>query len=50
MVKGVTQQGRTYLNMELRDSSGSLSAKKWDVMPGDEETFATGNVVECYFG
>lgn len=49
MVKGVTQQGRTYLNMELRDSSGALSAKKWDVMPGDEETFATGNVVECYF-
>lgn len=48
-VKGVTQQGRTYLNMELRDSTGSISAKKWDILPGDEEIFTTGNVVEAYF-
>ena len=43
--KGVNNYGAAYLNMELRDASGSINAKKWEVVNGDEELFVQGNVV-----
>lgn len=43
--KGVNNYGAVYLNMELRDASGSINAKKWEVVSGDEELFVQGNVV-----
>lgn len=43
--KGVTSQGRSYLNITLQDASGSMEAKKWDVDQGDLEIFIIGNVV-----
>ena len=43
--KCVNNVGTNYLNLELRDSSGNISGKKWDVAEGDENIFAIGNVV-----
>lgn len=43
--KGVTNQGRTYLNLTLQDSTGTMEAKKWDLEEGGETTFQAGNVV-----
>ena len=48
-LKGVTNNGLTYLTLELRDSSGSINAKKWEVTPSDEEIFVAGNVIEANF-
>lgn len=44
-VKGVTTAGRSYLTITFQDNTGSMEGKKWDVLPGDMETFAPGNVV-----
>lgn len=38
--------GAPYLNMELRDASGSINAKKWNVVPGDDVIFVPGNVLQ----
>lgn len=43
--KSINNAGAFYLTVELRDASGSISAKKWDVLPADEEIFVPGNVV-----
>lgn len=43
--KCVTTQGRSYLNVTLQDSSGSILGKKWDVFDGDLEVFKEGNIV-----
>lgn len=43
--RGVNASGAPYLNIELRDSSGLISGKKWDVFNDDENIFAIGNVV-----
>ena len=43
--KCVSNNGKAYLNMELRDSSCSINAKKWDVTPEDEKMFVAGNVL-----
>jgi 3'-5' exoribonuclease len=43
--KGVTTASRTYLTISLQDASGTLDAKKWDIDPDDETTFAPGNIV-----
>ena len=43
--KSINNLGSFYLNVELRDASGSISAKKWDVSPEDEDIFVVGNVV-----
>ena len=48
-LKGVTNNGLTYLTLELRDATGSINAKKWEVTPADEEVFVAGNVVEANF-
>ena len=44
--KGVNNLGSAYLNVELRDASGQLPAKKWEVTAEDDTTFVIGNVVE----
>ncbi len=43
--KCVNNVGANYLNLELRDSSGNINGKKWDVSLDDESVFAIGNVV-----
>ena len=43
---GTNKSGSPYLNVELRDSSGSISAKKWEVDGSDKEIFVAGNIVE----
>ena len=46
VTKGVNNNnGSAYLNIELRDSSGSINAKKWDSTPADDALFIAGNVV-----
>ena len=41
----VTNQGRTYFNLMLQDSTGTMEAKLWDVQEGDEEIYKPGNLV-----
>ena len=43
--KGTNASGSQYLNVELRDSSGSINAKKWEVDSKDDEIFVVGNIV-----
>ena len=44
--KCVSNAGKAYYNLELRDSSGSIVGKKWDVTPNDEKLFVVGNILE----
>ncbi len=44
-LKGVTNNGLSYLTMELRDSSGQINGKKWEVTEEDEKVFVAGNVI-----
>lgn len=44
--KGVNTIGGSYFSIELRDASGSITAKKWDATLADEEIFIAGNVIE----
>lgn len=43
--KCVNATGATYFNVELRDASGTINAKKWDATLADEEIFVAGNVI-----
>ena len=43
--KGVNANGGSYFSVELRDASGSITAKKWDATLQDEEIFVSGNVL-----
>ena len=43
--KGVNANGGSYYSVELRDASGSITAKKWDATPADEQIFVSGNVI-----
>ena len=43
--KGVNTVGGSYFSVELRDASGSITAKKWDATLEDEQIFVTGNVI-----
>ena len=43
--KCVNNSGGNYMNLELRDSSGNINAKKWDFNEKDESLFTQGNVV-----
>lgn len=45
VAKCVNNNGGNYLNIELRDSSGSISAKKWESNIDDENLYVVGNVV-----
>ena len=44
--KCVNNSGANYLNLELRDSSGTINGKKWDINGEDETIFTIGNVVD----
>lgn len=44
--QGTNKSGSPYLNVELRDSSGILQSKKWEIFDEDKDIFATGNIVE----
>ena len=44
--KGVNASGSAYINVDLRDSSGSIPGKKWEVSSDDTEIFVVGNIVE----
>ena len=48
-LKGVTNNGLTYYTLDLRDSSGNINAKKWEVTAEDEATFVAGTVIEATF-
>ena len=45
VTRGINATGAPYLSIDLRDSSGSISSKKWDVNPEDDKIFVAGNVV-----
>lgn len=41
----VSNNGKQYYNLVLQDNSGKIDAKKWEVVPGDENIFSPGNIV-----
>ncbi len=41
----VSNNGKAYYNLVLQDNSGKIDAKKWEVAPGDENIFVSGNIV-----
>ena len=43
--KGTNNMGSQYLNIELRDASGSINGKKWEVLAEDESIVSVGNVI-----
>lgn len=44
--KQTSKTGASFYNLELKDSSGSINAKKWELLPVDEETFTANNIIE----
>lgn len=44
--RGTNSLGSPYMNLELKDCTGSLPSKKWEIEEGDETIFVAGNVVE----
>lgn len=45
VTRGVNNIGSAYLNIELRDCTGTIPAKKWEIEPDDEKTIAVGNII-----
>ena len=43
--KGTNAMGSQYYSCELKDSSGQINGKKWEVGPDDENIFTVGNIV-----
>ena len=43
--KSVNNLGSFYLTVDLRDASGNIAAKKWEVSSEDEQIFVAGNVL-----
>lgn len=43
--KCVNNQGSAYMNIELKDASGTVNAKKWEANAEDENIYKQGNVV-----
>ena len=43
--KCVNNQGSAYMNLELKDASGTVNAKKWEATIEDENIYQQGNVV-----
>lgn len=43
--KGTNATGSQYLNIDLRDASTNMNAKKWEVSSFDEEIIVSGNVI-----
>lgn len=50
VAKCVNNDKRAYLNIELRDSSCSMNAKKWDATEEDERIIVAGNVINISSG
>ena len=46
VTQGTNKSGAPYLNVELRDATGQIQAKKWEVSFEDDTTFVIGNVAE----
>ena len=44
--KGVNVSGMQYLNVELKDASGTIPGKKWESTAADEALYIVGNVIE----
>ena len=44
--RGVNSLGSQYYNVEFKDCTGTIPAKKWEVDAGDEAIFQAGKVVE----
>ena len=44
--KCVTNQGKNYYTLELRDDSGSINGKKWEITPEDEKLLVVGNILD----
>ncbi|MCD8194753.1 MAG: HD domain-containing protein [Coprobacillus sp.] len=45
VTKNNTNNGLTYLNVELKDKSGTVYAKKWDYKDEDDDVIVPGNIV-----
>ena len=43
--KCVNNAGAAYMNLEIRDSSGNINAKKWEANLEDESIYQIGNVI-----
>lgn len=43
--KGTNATGGQYLNIEIRDASSQMNAKKWEISSKDEEIVLQGNVI-----
>ena len=43
--KCLNNAGLAYMNLELRDSSGNINAKKWEANAEDESIYVVGNVL-----
>lgn len=43
--KCVNNQGSAYMNLELKDASGTVNAKKWEATIEDENIYQQGNVI-----
>ena len=43
--KCVNNQGSAYMNLELKDASGTINGKKWEASSEDESIYTQGNVV-----
>lgn len=43
--KCINNMGSFYYNLDLRDASGTISAKKWEVDVNDESILVVGNVI-----
>ena len=43
--KCVNNQGSAYMNLELKDASGTINGKKWEASSEDESIYAQGNVI-----
>lgn len=43
--KGTNAMGSQYISCELKDSSGSINGKKWEIAADDESIFVAGNVI-----
>ncbi len=41
----VSNAGKQYYNMTLQDNTGKIDAKKWEILPDDQNIFVMGNVV-----
>ena len=41
----VSNTGKQYYNLVFQDNTGKIDAKKWEVVPGDENIYVPGNIL-----